>query len=82
MTLKLTIKLKMYNFTIHTVLCFSFTSLSWHRQHNVRCVCEYCNCLTQFATYTSRLGCRQFTTLQHVYCKSVLRAVPYLVRTL
>ena len=58
-------RLKMYNFTIHTVLCFSFSFLSWHRQHNVRCVSEACYCLTQFATYMSRLGCRQFTTLQH-----------------
>ena len=68
-------RLKMYNFTIHTVLCSSFSSLSWHRQHNVRCVLEACYCLTQFATHISRLGCRQFTTLQHVYCKSILTAV-------
>ena len=31
-------------------------------------------CLTEFATYMSRFGCRQFTILQYVYCKSVLTA--------
>jgi len=32
----------MYNFTTHTVLCFSFSSPSSHRQHNGRCVCKAC----------------------------------------
>jgi hypothetical protein len=66
---------KMYNFIVHAVLCFSFSSLSSHRQHNGQCVCGACCCLTQLATYMSRFECRQFTTLQHVYCKSVLTAV-------
>ena len=50
-------------------------TLSWHRLHNGRCVYAACCCLTQFATYMSRFGCRQFTALQHLYCKSILTAV-------
>jgi hypothetical protein len=42
-------RLQMYNFTIHTALWYSFSSLSWHRQHNGRCVWEACCCLTELA---------------------------------
>ena len=68
-------QLKTYNFTKHTALCFSFSSLSWHTHHSGRSVCGACYCLTEFATYMSTVVYRQFTTLKHVYCKSVLSAV-------
>jgi len=64
----------MYNFTIHNVLCFYFPYLLTQTAQ-WRCVCAACYCITQCATYVSTFGCRQFTTLHHVYCKSVLTAV-------
>ena len=57
-------QLKMYNFTIHTALFFSFSLLTQTAQW--RCVCTACYCLTEFTTYMSIVRCRQFTTLQNV----------------
>ena len=75
MPIKLTINYKC-TISLYILHCATpFPTLSWHRQHNGRCVCAAWYCLTQFATYMSRFGCRQFTTLQHVYCQSVLMAV-------
>jgi len=55
--------------SLYILSCVSLFPLSWHRQHNGRCVCEACYCLTEFATHMSRFGCDQSITLQHVYLR-------------
>ena len=73
LTINYTCTTSLYSYILHCAC--PLPTLSCHRQHNGRCVCEACCCLTQFATYMSRFGCRQFTTLQHVYYKRLLTAV-------
>jgi hypothetical protein len=75
MQIKLTIKLHNFTWYTYTFLFLCLSSPTWHKQHNGRCVYGACCCPTECATYMLRLRCRQFTNLQHVCCKCVLRAV-------
>jgi hypothetical protein len=67
--------LKMYNFTLYTSMFFSGSSVSWPRQHNGRYFYEAYYCLTEFATFMSRLRCSQFTIVHHICCMRFLTAV-------
>ena len=64
--IKLTINYKC-TISLYILSCVSLFPLSL-LTHTAqwRCVCTACYCLSQFATYMSRFGCRKFTTPQHV----------------
>ena len=57
--------------SLYILSCVSLFPLSWHRQHNGRCVCKACYFLTESTTHMSRFACRHFTVLLHAYCESV-----------
>jgi hypothetical protein len=67
----------MYNFTLYSSLVFAGFSVSWPRQLKGRYFNEACYCLTQFTTYISRLGSRQFRAVHFIYCVRFVATVTW-----